>query len=633
MPDARIAAALGRATARLDNREDRPGQLQMAEAVSQALATRRHLVVQAGTGTGKSLAYLVPLLVAGSRVVVATATKALQDQLATRDLPSLSERLGIPFEFAVLKGRSNYLCRQRATEVSGGGQLTMEDGAGTTGPLGREVARLLNWGVTSATGERGDLPFEPSPRAWAQVSVSHNDCPGAQRCPSGDVCFAEAARKRAAAADVVVVNTHLYAFHLLSGGGLLPPHDVVVVDEAHELEDIASASLGFDLASGRLRALARSARPLVDESASIVALDDAADLLEGALAARQGSRLGHPIDRDLAQVLTVARERVSSVVAASRHAAVDDPRRARVLETSTHLLNDLDGVLALPDGQVAWVEKGPQSSVLEVAPLDVGVVLDTLWWSQPDPPTAILTSATIPPAVGERLGLSPDGFDQLDVGSPFDYPSAALLYCARHLPDPRHPEFEAASHAELAALISAAEGRTMALFTSWRAMQAAAGALAGRIPYRLLTQADLPKTALVEQFRADEQSCLFATMGFWQGVDVPGRALSLVVLDKIPFPRPDDPLLQARRDRLGRDAFRLIDLPRAATLLAQGAGRLIRSGSDRGVVAILDRRLSTARYGWELVQALPPMRRTRHRSEVEQFLSSMRDPDRSSTDQ
>jgi ATP-dependent DNA helicase DinG len=273
---------------------------------------------------------------------------------------------------------------------------------------------------------------------------------------------------------------------------------------------------------------------------------------------------------------------------------------------------------------VAWVEGDQHNAVLEVAPIDVGGVLDTLWWSRRDAPTAVLTSATIPAAIGQRLGLAADAFDQLDVGSPFDYAASALLYCARHLPDPRDPAFPAASHDELVALIEAAEGRTMALFTSWRAMQAAATAVAPRVPYRVLTQAELPKSALVEQFRTDEQSCLFATMGFWQGVDVPGSALSMVVLDRIPFPRPDDPLLQARRDRLGRDAFRLIDLPRAATLLAQGAGRLIRSGSDRGVVAVLDRRLSTARYGWDLVAALPPMKRTRERAEVAEFLAAGR---------
>jgi ATP-dependent DNA helicase DinG len=594
----------------------------MAEAVARAASAQRHLIVQAGTGTGKSLAYLVPLLSAGARIVVATATKALQDQLASRDLPLLAERLGVPFRFAVLKGRSNYLCRQRALEVGGGEQLTLDDPAGGRGPFGREVRRLLAWAATTPTGERGDLPFEPTGRAWAQVSVGHTECPGAARCPAGDTCFAEAARQRAGAADVVVVNTHLYAFHLISGGGLLPPHDVVVIDEAHELEDIASASLGFDVTSGRVRGLARSARGLIDDPEPLTALEEAADLLDAALLARRGARIQPPLDEDLERVLTISRERVTKLVAASRRADTDDPRRARVLEAGTHLATDLDGVLQLSDAQVAWVEKGPQSSVLEVAPLDVGSVLDSLWWSREDSPTAVLTSATIPPAMGERLGLAPGAFDQLDVGSPFDYSSAALLYCARHLPDPRDPGFEAASHEELAALIAAAGGRTMALFTSWRAMQNAAAALTGRIGYRLLTQADLPKAALVQQFRTDEQSCLFATMGFWQGVDVPGRALSLVVLDRIPFPRPDDPLLQARRDRLGRDAFRLIDLPRAATLLAQGAGRLIRSAGDRGVVAVLDRRLSTARYGWELVGALPAMRRTRHRRDVEEFLAA-----------
>jgi len=619
-----VADALGRATSVLANREERPGQVEMANAVARAASIQRHLVVQAGTGTGKSLGYLVPLLLAGNRVVVATATKALQDQLATRDLPMLAERLGVRFTFALLKGRSNYLCRQRALEVTGGEQLSLEEGFHSSGPLGREVRRLLEWAATSETGERGELPFEPSPRAWAQVSVGHTECPGATRCPSGQDCFAEAARQRAGQADVVVVNTHLYAFHLLSGGGLLPEHDIVVIDEAHELEDIASASLGFALAAGRIRSLARSARPLVSDPAPVAALDDAADALEGVLAPRRGARLSRPIDAELAQVLTTARERVSAVMAASRHVETDDPRRARVLEAGTHLITDFDGVLNLPEHQVAWVEGERDAAVLEVAPIDVGAVLDALWWSRPEAPTAVLTSATIPAAIGPRLGLAADRFDQLDVGSPFDYANAALLYCARHLPDPREPSFAIASHEELEALIEAAGGRTMALFTSWRAMQAAAAALGPRLPYRLLTQADLPKSALIEQFRSDEQSCLFATMGFWQGVDVPGPSLSLVVLDRIPFPRPDDPLLQARRDRLGRDAFRLIDLPRAATLLAQGAGRLIRSGSDRGVVAVLDRRLSTARYGWDLVQALPPMRRTRERADVAEFLAAVR---------
>jgi ATP-dependent DNA helicase DinG len=235
----------------------------------------------------------------------------------------------------------------------------------------------------------------------------------------------------------------------------------------------------------------------------------------------------------------------------------------------------------------------------------------------------VLTSATIPPRLGERLGLPAGSFDQLDVGSPYSYDEQALLYCPLHLPDPRDPGYEKAMHDELAELIKAAGGRTLALFTSWRAMNAAADALRDRIGWPLLTQSDLPKPALIARFSNEEHSCLFATMGFWQGVDVPGRALSLVTIDRLPFPRPDDPLLQARRGRLGRQAFELIDVPRAATLLAQGTGRLIRARSDRGVVAVFDTRLAKARYRWNLINALPPMRRTRHRSEVEAFLAPL----------
>jgi ATP-dependent DNA helicase DinG len=619
-----VPELLRRATACLPGSEERPGQVAMAEAVARAVARRRHLIVQAGTGTGKSLAYLVPALASGSRVVVATATKALQDQLATRDLPVLAERLGVPFEFAVLKGRSNYLCRQRAIEVAGGEQLALGDGGAGGGPLAREVRRLLNWSVTAETGDRADLPFEPSNRAWAQVSVGPTECPGAARCPVGDACFAEAARRRAAQADVVVVNTHLYAFHLMSGGGLLPPHDVVVVDEAHELEDVASSSLGFGVSGGRLRGVARLGRPLLPEADRAAAVEEGAGRWEESIGPWRGRRLPRPLPEDLADTLVLVRERVAALMAAVRTADGDAARRSRALEAGGHLTTDLDALLALDDDRVAWVEGPAHSPLVEVAPIDVGATLDRLWWSQPEAPTVVLTSATIPPRLGERLGVPEGSYDELDVGSPFDYPNQALLYCARHLPDPRAPAYERAMHAELASLIEAAGGRTMALFTSWRAMQAAAQALTGRLPWPVLTQADLPKPALVARFAADEESCLFATMGFWQGVDVPGPALSLVVLDRIPFPRPDDPLLQARRDRLGPSAFAVIDLPRAATLLAQGAGRLIRGATDRGVVAILDPRLSTARYGWELVRALPPMRRTRHLGDVVEWLAPVR---------
>jgi len=630
-----VAAALGRVVGGLPGGGDaRAGQLQMAQAVGRAISARRHLIVQAQTGTGKSLAYVVPALLSGSRVVVATATKALQDQLANKDLPLVVERLGMPLSFAVLKGRSNYLCRQRAMEVAGGGdQLDLSealdghsrDGA-ELGSLGRQVRRLLEWSITAETGDRAELAFEPSHAAWATVSVSSTECPGAANCPAGDVCFAEAARKRASLADVIVVNTHLYATHLASHGALLPPHDVVIFDEAHELEDIASASLGLELAPGRLYGLVRNAKPLVADATVLDALEEGGNLLSALLATRRGQRLTQPLDDDVVGLLTLLRERTARLASALRRQTdqADPPRKARAQQSAGHLTADIDIVLSLPATHVAWVEGPEHGPILKVAPIEVGPVLDTLLWRGEDAPTAILTSATIPPRLAARVGLPAGSFDQLDVGSPFDYQHQALLYCALHLPDPRTPAYEPAMQRELEALVRAAAGRTLALFTSWRAMEAAARALRAVLPWPILTQSDLPKPALLDAFRREEHSCLFATMGFWQGVDVPGPALSMVTIDRIPFPRPDEPLLQARRERLGRDAFSLIDLPRAATLLAQGAGRLIRSPTDRGVVAVLDPRLATAGYRWELVRALPPMRRTRHRRDVEDFLAPLR---------
>jgi ATP-dependent DNA helicase DinG len=240
----------------------------------------------------------------------------------------------------------------------------------------------------------------------------------------------------------------------------------------------------------------------------------------------------------------------------------------------------------------------------------------------------VLTSATIPSGLGERLGLESGQFDTLDAGSPFDYATNALLYCAAHLPDPRHADYEEQMHRELEALLVAAGGRTLALFTSYRAMNAAADALRPRVPWPILTQNDLPKPALVARFAAEEETSLFATMGFWQGIDVPGPSLSLVTIDRLPFPRPDEPLLQARRERARADAFRVVDLPRAATLMAQGAGRLIRRSTDTGVVAVLDPRLAnSASYRWEIVSALPPMRRTRDLADAETMLRAIRDRD------
>lgn len=667
-----VAAALGQVTAGLPGGgESRPGQLEMAEAVARAIDSGRHLVVQAGTGTGKSLAYVVPAVVSGRKVVVATATKALQDQLAEKDLPATAGAGGRLFTFAVLKGRSNYLCRQRAAEIDDRGvpqqlaalddavdQLLVDDapsGAARPAPAGQgtgdrlvdHVRRLLDWAGETRTGDRADLPFEPHRRAWAMLSVGPRECPGAFRCPSGDDCFAERARAAAAAADVVVVNTHLYGAHLASGGAVLPEHDVVVFDEAHEVEEVMTASLGAEVTPGRFRALAAMARPLVAaEGAPVVAeLGELTEPLEGALADRVGSRVlfdpgpgpdGEPEGRErarprppdggdleLSRLLELASARLSRVSALLRAggpdqpAGADDGRRARAQSAAGHLAEDLARIAARTVDEVAWVDGTPRAPVLRLSPVDVGPPLAAQLWGEV---TAVLTSATIPPRLHERLGLEGFAVDELDVGSPFDYRSHALLYVARHLPDRRRPESEPALHEELAALITAAGGRTLALFTSRRATEAAAAALRDRLPFPVLEQGELPKGRLLSAFTEDESSCLFATLGFWQGVDVPGRSLSLVTLDRLPFPRPDDPLLAARRERAGDAAFRLVDLPRAATMLAQGAGRLVRSADDRGVVAVLDPRLATAGYRGVLLAGMPPMRRTTDRRQAEEFL-------------
>jgi ATP-dependent DNA helicase DinG len=616
-----VAAALQRVTSALPGGgEVREGQAQMAEAVAAAIDDERHLVVQAGTGTGKSLAYLVPAILSGQRVVIATATKALQDQLADKDLPFLQEHLGAehPFEFAVLKGRSNYLCRQRMREVTGGDdQLELDDDVGA---LGKEIARLIEHGQDpESTGDRAALEFEPRPKAWSQVSVSAMECPGANKCPSGEDCFAERARQKANLADVIVVNTHLYATDLASGGYVLPDHDVVIFDEAHELEDVAASGLGIELTAGRFRNLARVAKTIDAPAAD--AVDGAGLLLENALAPYRGQRLPSDLGPQLSEVIALADERVRTLVSKTRTAqGADEARKARILQAGGHMVGDLAMLIEIREGDVAWVEGPPHAPVLKVAPIDVAAVLSDRLWDERR--ATVCTSATIPPNLVDRLGLPPDRTTTMDVGSPFPYQEHGLLYCAAHLPDPRTPAYEPAMHDELEALITAAQGRTLALFTSWRAMTAAADELRDRVPFEILTQSDLPKPALIRAFTEDESACLFATMGFWQGVDVPGRSLSLVVLDRIPFPRPDEPLMQARRDKAGPAAFRLVDLPRAATLLAQGAGRLIRSSLDKGVVAVLDPRLANKKaYRWDLLRALPPMPRTRDIEAVKTFLT------------
>jgi ATP-dependent DNA helicase DinG len=618
-PTGPASDSLGRVTAQLTHAEDRAGQREMAGLVADAIATNAHLVVQAGTGTGKTLAYLVPAIEAGTRVVVATATKTLQDQLATKDLPFLAEHLDVDFDWAVLKGRSNYVCLQRLREMSSGDQAQLELQTMAL-PTQVEIKRLAEWSGTTTTGDLAELDWSPSDNAWRSVSVGSDECPGADRCPLGDPCFAEQARRRAAVADVVVVNTHLYGLDVGAGGAILPDHDVVVFDEAHVLEDIMSDTVGVEIAPGRFITLSATVRRIIDDPQLTGSIAEIAEALRDALSGQVGSRLSTPLPDPVHEVLTDARLRLARVNEAllAIETPVEDAaqRKLRAQKMTGRTIEQLDVAIEGRDGHVAFVSGTRDSPRLEVAPLDVGPAMTEGVWTKR---TAILTSATIPSSLAARVGLD-DSVTVADVGSPFDYATNALLYCAMHLPNPNSEGFRAAVHDELEALINAAGGRTLALFTSYRSMDEAAAALRERIDGPILTQRDLPKTALITAFTQSAETSLFATAGLFQGVDVPGQTLSLVVIDRIPFPRPDDPLLSARRDQLGPAAFSQIDIPRASMMLAQACGRLIRSATDRGVVAVMDPRLGTARYRWDIVRALPPMRRTRHRADAEAFL-------------
>ena len=611
----RTSLLLEIATGALDATERRPGQVSMAETVAAAVESGRHAVVTAGTGTGKTLAYLVPLVASGRRAVVATATKALQDQIASRDLPhvvaALADEIGRTVSWSVLKGRSNYLCLQRLDELQS--RLESEIPA----PV---LERLVDWAARTDSGDVASVDWPVPEQHLRPATVGADECPGATRCPRGGDCFAERARARAAESDVVVVNLHLYGLDLASDGMLLPEHEVVVIDEAHQLEDVTSAAAGSSAGPGSVSACAAAVRGVIRDTTLDAGLAGAAASLAAALAPSLSARIATPIAGPVRDALATARVQVESAASAIRRVPSDDAgvaqRAARAGTSAMRLLESLDRLLEAGPDSVAFVSGTAQQPRLEVAPLDVGAFLQEHLWSRR---TAVLTSATIPVTLPARLGLGPDDADVVDVGSPFDYAEQALLYCARHLPDPRDPARSGKVHEEIERLILAAGGRTLALFTSWRAMRDAAYHLEGRIPYALMRQDDLPKMALIEAFTDDVESCLFATQGFFQGVDVPGAALSLVIVDKIPFPRPDDPLLSARRDVQGDSAFSTIDIPLAATQLAQAAGRLIRSRTDHGVVAILDPRLATKGYGGRIVAALPPMTPTTSFEAVEAF--------------
>ena len=603
--------------------ERRDGQRAMAEAVATALARRRPLAVQAGTGVGKSLAYLVPAATVRGRVVVATATKNLQDQLATRDAPQVAAHVrGLRVE--VLKGRQNYLCRFRARDVGGGAVFDLDSGERAPRGVVDQVRRVLRWADGTPSGDLDDVGFELDGRARRMLSVTPQECLTRARCPEGANCFAELARDRAAESDVLIVNTHLYASHLASGSMLLPAHDYLVLDEAHEAPDIFATLLGTTVNPSALRAVAALARATLapDPPAEADALAAVADRLGAHLEVQFAEGRLRGLDEGAVRELDAARALVTALVEALRGLDAAGPdgefRRTRALGPATHLAGDLARLTQVGEDELVFLSRRDREVDVELSLVEVGPRLSSELWGEV---TGVLTSATLPPTLPARLGLA--GARRLEVASPFDYRGHALLYVPGDFPGRNEDGAEAAIVEELVALIAAAGGRTLALFTNRAVMGRVADAVARRVPTEVLVQGTLSRARLIEEFRASPEASLFAVTSFWQGVDVPGHSLSLVTIDRLPFSVPGDPLAEDRRER-SANPFTEVDLPRVAMLLAQGVGRLIRTREDRGVVAVLDTRLAEASYRGRIFPQLPPMRRTRDRAEVIDFLGALR---------
>lgn len=616
----------------------RAGQRTMAAHVAQALELERHLLVQAGTGTGKSLGYLVPALVASASqakpIVVATATLALQAQIVSRDIPRLLESLGdrpeSETQVAILKGRNNYLCLHKLEggypEDEGDTLFEMDTATGATGKLGEEILRLRRWAETTETGDRDELLPGVSDRAWRQVSVNAAECLG-RRCPLVEECFSEMARTKAAESDLVITNHALLAINAFEGAAVLPDHDVVIIDEAHELADRVTGAVTGSLSPATISRVAKSVKR--HTQADHRALEQAALGLDSALNGLPSEMLAQGLPEPVALAMDRVREAARQGLTDTKSSDKDaDAGRQMARASLTEIHEIAEKMLtADPAFQVIWVsrqgswdpKKGyvaasdDDPATLNIAPITVaGHLREGLFEGR----TVVLTSATL--TVGESfdatagaLGLkgpSAPAWEAVDVGSPFNYPKQGVLYLASDLPRPGRGVSEQQLE-RLLDLLEASGGGALGLFSSKRAAELAADYVRKQSDLNVLLQGESSLRALVKEFSEERDSCLFGTMSLWQGVDVPGDSCRLVIMDRIPFPRPDDPLALARAravEQAGGNGFMAVSAYHAAIRMAQGAGRLVRSVHDRGVVAVLDSRIATQRYGSYLVKSLPP---------------------------
>lgn len=648
LPGAKDALELLDTAVERSGGQRRDGQRLMAAHVAQALEMNKHLLVQAGTGTGKSLAYLVPAIRhsidAESPIVVATATLALQSQIVNRDMPrlleALNDQLERPVDVALLKGRNNYVCLHKLE----GGYPDEEDpnslfslnseGASASGHpdqsssgLAEEVVRLRSWAETSDTGDRDELLPGVSDKAWRHVSVTASECLG-RKCPLVEECFSELARQKAGEADVVITNHALLAINAFEGIGVLPEHDTVIVDEAHELVDRVTGAVTGAISPVMVRSAARAIRK--NTSAAHEPLNSAAEALDAACTGKPAELMAHGLTPDLQRAMELVRDASRAALSDTKPDGKDsDAGRQMARARLTEVLELAERTLGA-DGkyEVVWISRvggwepsrgyvaaaDTDPATINVAPLSVASRLrEGLFQDR----TVILTSATLSighsfDSVAGSLGLKGEKaptWEGLDVGSPFDYPKQGMLYLASDLPKPGRGVSEEQLE-RILQLVEASSGGALGLFSSKRGAEQAAEYVRNNSNLTILVQGESSLRGLVKEFTEDADTCLFGTMSLWQGVDVPGQSCRLVMIDRIPFPRPDDPLSSARTravSQSGGNGFMAISAYHAAIRLAQGTGRLIRAHDDRGVVAVLDSRLATARYGGFLRSALPPL--------------------------
>ena len=615
--------------------EERPSQARLSEGVARTLTDGGLLLAEAGTGTGKTLAYLLPAVELGRRVVVSTGTKNLQEQLILKDIPLLAKALGRTLSVAVMKGRGNYLCLLRFRSFSQVGRFRRLEEI----PIFRAVEE---WAPHTKTGDRGEVADLPdSVDFWREISAASENCIG-QSCPEFDPCWVTRMRQRALEADLVVVNHHLLCADLAvkdgSYGAVIPSYDSLILDEAHLLEDVATQYFGIQVSSHRVEELCRDVeRELAAERmdapdvlGEVAAIRHRAEGLFKLLARGSGRRLGpdwmtsRVAEESAALLLRLEGLRTAILALPEKpEALAGHAGRADALRRELHFVT-----AAEDDGHVYFVESRGHGVFLKATPIDVSARLRELLFD--DVRAAVLTSATLAVDGGfdyvkSRLGIADLVTEELLLPSPFDYGSQAVLYVPRRMPEPQSPAFVDRAAEEVLALLERSRGRAFVLFTSYANMNAVAERIAGRVEYPMFVQGEAPKAVLLETFRSTPGAVLLATASFWQGVDVVGEQLSCVIVDKLPFASPGDPVVSARIDRLrnqGANPFNDYQVPVAVLMLKQGLGRLIRSATDRGVLAVLDSRLLGKAYGRRFLESLPPARLVHDLAEVERFFSS-----------